>query len=322
MLYDPRYHQRTSNLEDEIAGYAEDALVVKQQRTNRPARHLGNTKQAIIAERLARQQAIDEVRARQRNGRSTRRPTDAYPKVRQRPVQQEDDEVERDEVYEDEDLSTKAPRSAVRYQPEEVYRQGNTQVNKYTSPPPANPRHAIPPRRSKQPPAQRYQQEQYTNDVDEEVERPGEYRRRIHLHWLVFAGVGLLLMLAGWMALNDLGAWWQNHQDDAAYGMPRTYQTDAVVGHNDSSSNPSHFIAINLRGSIYILEAPGGNFSKSRSYFITTEVGGNPHPPVTIKFQDLTHSGRLDMVVTIGDPPTPLIVFLFNNGSQFLAKSQ
>ena len=75
------------------------------------------------------------------------------------------------------------------------------------------------------------------------------------------------------MALNDLGAWWQNHQDDVAFGMPRTYQTDAVVGHNDSNSNPSHFIAINLRGSIYILEAPGGNFSKSRSYFITTEVG-------------------------------------------------
>ena len=312
MPYDQRYHQRTSNLEDEIAGY--DEVVVKQQRTHRPARNLGNAEQAVIAERLARQQAIDEARARQR---STRLPPNAYPTVRQRTTRREDDEL-----YEDEDLSTRAPRSAVRYQPEEVYRQGNTQVNKYTSPPPANPRHAIPPRRSKQPPAQQYQQEQYTNDVDEEGERPRAYRRRIHLHWLVFAGVGLLLMLAGWMALNDLSAWWQNHQDDAAYGMPRTYQTDAVVGHNDSSSNPSHFIAINLRGSIYILEAPGGNFSKSRSYFITTEVGGNPHPPVTIKFQDLTHTGRLDMVVTIGDPPTPLSVFLFNNGSQFLAKSQ
>jgi len=33
MPYDPRYHQRTSNLEDEIAGY--DEVVVKQQRTHR-----------------------------------------------------------------------------------------------------------------------------------------------------------------------------------------------------------------------------------------------------------------------------------------------
>ena len=28
------------------------------------------------------------------------------------------------------------------------------------------------------------------------------------------------------------------------------------------------------------------------------------------------------MVVTVGDPPNALVVFLFNNGSQFLGKQQ
>ena len=210
------------------------------------------------------------------------------------------------------------PKSARYYPQPGQYDQGDTRVNVRHAPLRSKQQSIIPPRRSRQ----AYKEEEDQDFEEPETQQPLRTRPTIKLHWLVFAGVGLLLMLAGWMALNDLGAWWQNHQDDATYGMPRTYQTDAVVGHGDSNSNPSHFIAINLRGSIYILEAPGGNFSKSRSYFITTEVGGNPNPPVTVKFQDLTHSGHLDMVVTIGDPPTPLIVFLFNNGSQFLAKSQ
>ncbi len=150
----------------------------------------------------AQRQAAIEAQARQRNLRGSGMTPDALPKVRPRPDA-------------DEDLYTRSPRSAVRYQPEEIYRQGNTQVNKFTSAPPANRNHAIPPRRSAQaqqlPPADD-QQEQYTNDIDEVAERPRGYRRRVHLHWLVFAGVGLLLMIAGWMALNDLSAWWQNHQ--------------------------------------------------------------------------------------------------------------
>ncbi len=210
------------------------------------------------------------------------------------------------------------PKSARYYPQPGQYDQGDTRVNVRHAPLRRKQHSVIPPRRSRQ----AYEEEEDQDFEEPETQQPLRTRPKMKLHWLVFAGVGLLLMLAGWMALNDLGAWWQNHQDDATYGLPRTYQIDAVVGHGDSNSNPSHFIAINLRGSIYILEAPGGNFSKSRSYFITTEVGGNPHPPVTIKFQDLTHTGRLDMVVTIGDPPTPFIVFLFNNGSQFLAKPQ
>ena len=331
MSYDPRYHQRTSNLESEIAAYGEDALVVKQQRTNRPARHLGNTKQAIIAERLARQQAIDEARARQQNRcGNTRQPTDAYPQVRKRPVNQEDDEGEDSELYEDEELSTHSPRSAVRYQPLGTYLNGMNGLNvNYTSPPPPNQRHAVPPRRSAHYPQEQTPQRgrhedtmRYEDEINTvEVEEPARTHRRPKPHWLIFLGVGLLLMLAGYFAFSDLGSWWQTHQDDAAFGNPRTFQIDAVVGHGDSNSTPSHFIALNLKGDIVVLEIPGGNVKKAISYPITTLPGNQGNPPVRLVFQDFDHDGKLDLLVQIGDPPTTITYMLFNNGTQFVGKS-
>ena len=210
------------------------------------------------------------------------------------------------------------PSSAIRHTlpPEGVYQTGNKRLHvEYVD---------IPPRASAKPkytPAPQ-QQTRNTDDIDEEeTQLPPRNTRRFQVHWLVFAGVGLLLMIVGWIAFNDLGVWWQNHQDDVTYGTPRTFQTDAVVGHNDSNSSPSHFIALNLRGQIYVIELPGGDASKARGYFITSEAGNDANPPVKVTFQDIAHSGRLDMVVTIGDPPNPLIVFLFNNGSEFAAKA-
>jgi hypothetical protein len=158
---------------------------------------------------------------------------------------------------------------------------------------------------------------QYT----EEIEAPPRTRPKPKLHYLVFVGVGLLLMLAGYMAFSDLGTWWQNHQDDATYGNPRTFQIDAVVGHGDSNSNPSHFIALNLKGDIVVIEIPGGNVKNARSYPITTLPGNQGNPPARLVFQDFDHDGRIDMLVQIGDPPTTITYMLFNNGTQFIGKS-
>src|SRR6266487_4661311 len=49
------------------------------------------------------------------------------------------------------------------------------------------------------------------------------------------------------------------HLDIWHYGYPRTYQTDAVVGHGDSLAHPSHFIAINLDGHLEVIELSGGD---------------------------------------------------------------
>ena len=146
------------------------------------------------------------------------------------------------------------------------------------------------------------------------------YRRRFHVHWLLIVGIALMLMIVGWMAFNALSAWWQIHQDDSTYGNPRTFQIDAVVGHADSSTSPSHFIAENLRGQIIVIELPGGDASKARSYTVTTVPGNDSNPPVRLAFQDINRDGKLDMVILIGDPGSTVTIILFNNSSQFVSK--
>jgi hypothetical protein len=64
------------------------------------------------------------------------------------------------------------------------------------------------------------------------------------VHWLLIFGVGMLAMLALWTLGSMLVNWWSVTQDDWHYGRPRIYQTDAVVGHNDSAANPSHFVVL------------------------------------------------------------------------------
>lgn len=152
------------------------------------------------------------------------------------------------------------------------------------------------------------------------VQRPTATTPRFKVHWFVYVGVCLLLIVVCRYLFNDLGAWWQAHQDDSNYGMPRTYQVDAVVGHNDSSSNPSHFEAENIRGHIIVIELPGDDASKSRVYGITTEMNGNASIPVTVNFQDVNGDGKLDMVVVVGDPGNSTTYTLFNDGAQFVSK--
>ncbi len=174
--------------------------------------------------------------------------------------------------------------------------QGNTRYNV---------KHGVPPARQRTHP-------------DEEEEQPG--KRGLRLHWLVYVGFVFLIGIVGWAGFTALATWWQWQQDNWTYGNPRTYQTDAVVGHNDSTSSPSHFTAENLRGQIIVVELPGGDATKGRSYVITSIPGNTGNPPVRVLFQDINHDGKLDMLVEIGDPGSVITVFLFNNGSQFVSK--
>ena len=84
------------------------------------------------------------------------------------------------------------------------------------------------------------------------------------LHWSLILGIGMVLMLALWILGSYALSWWQNHQLDSLYGMPRTAQYDQVVGHSDSTDHPTHFLAINLRGKVTIIELPGGSSLHAR----------------------------------------------------------
>lgn len=131
---------------------------------------------------------------------------------------------------------------------------------------------------------------------------------------LIAVIVGMLVMAAFVVALSTVGSWWQVHQDDVTYGRPRTFQIDAVVGHNDSPSNPSHFIFVNLNRHVVIIELPGGDSTHARIYNGPTLFGdGQNLTPVTAEFRDVNGDGKPDMIVHIQDQR---LVFI-NDGTQF-----
>ena len=132
------------------------------------------------------------------------------------------------------------------------------------------------------------------------------------MHWLVLVGLTMLLMTVGWMGLITLANWWHVTQDDWHYGRPRTYQTDAVVGHNDSPANPSHFIALNLNRHIQVIEFPGGDASKAKIYIGPTLIGpGQDLAVVMLSFKDVNGDGKPDMIINIEDSH---FVFINDNG--------
>jgi hypothetical protein len=135
-----------------------------------------------------------------------------------------------------------------------------------------------------------------------------------HFHWSVFLGLGMLIALALWVGGSFVLSWWTNHQLDSTYGMPRTFQTDQVVGHSDSTDHPTHFVAINLNAHITIIEIPGGDVAKARIYSGPTLYSDNGNlTPVTLEFRDVNGDGKVDMIVHIGDQQ---IIYL-NDGTQF-----
>jgi hypothetical protein len=151
---------------------------------------------------------------------------------------------------------------------------------------------------------------------------PDEKPRR-NVHWLLPLGIGMIAMLLLWVIGSSVLAWGLDRLDDIHYGYPRTYQTDAVVGHGDSKQHPSHFIAINLHGQAIVIEFPAGNPQHAMSYvvpyYIREQGGGQAGDltPVTVEFRDVTGDGKPDMIVHILFR-TQVQTFVFvNSGTKF-----
>jgi hypothetical protein len=132
-------------------------------------------------------------------------------------------------------------------------------------------------------------------------------------HWSVYVGLAMLVMLVSWIALSSLASWWQVTQDDWHYGRPRTFQTDYVVGHNDSAAQPSHFLALNLNRHVEIIEMPGGDAAKAKIYIGPVLIGqGQDLAVVKLSFKDVNGDSKPDMIVSIQDSH---FVFINANGS-------
>ncbi len=211
------------------------------------------------------------------------------------PYRQQQFSEQETEEYEDV-WPPKVPKSAIRYttttaQPP-VIRSGNRKYVIYNSPPPQT------------------QTKRTTKYQDEEEPRP-----RRHVHPLVILGCGMALMLTLWILGNIAVNWWSVTQDDWHYGRPRTFQVDAVVQHNhDSSQSPSHFIAVNYRSHIEIVELPAGDSSKAKIYTLPLYGQGLDLAVVTLAFKDVNGDGKPDMIIMINQ--VTHIVFI-NDSGQF-----
>ena len=107
-------------------------------------------------------------------------------------------------------------------------------------------------------------------------------------------------MLVLWMVLVGVVGWYNTTMDDIRYGRPRTFQTDQFVGHNEAGGIPSHFIAINLRGRIEVIEFPGGDAAYAR-IFMGPQLftAGSDLVVVTLDFRDVNGDHRPDMILNI-----------------------
>jgi hypothetical protein len=133
--------------------------------------------------------------------------------------------------------------------------------------------------------------------------------RRLPAAMLILGAVMAVILI---MLASALLSWWRGVLDDVHYGYPRTSHLDAVVGHNDSVTNQTHFIFLNLHGRIEIIEIPGGDISRTRTFAGPTLVGsGQDLVPVTGEIRD--RDGRRDLIVHIQNQQ---IVFI-NDGVTF-----
>lgn len=133
--------------------------------------------------------------------------------------------------------------------------------------------------------------------------------------WLIYVVLGMLAaMLLLWLG-QMLWNWGARVSDDLRYGYPRTTQLDRFVGH-ESGQTPTHFIATNVNGQIYIVEIPGGNPGASHLLVGPHLIGqGADLAPVLLSFPgDPQHP---DLLVTVNG----IAVRFHNTGNAFVPTS-
>jgi len=232
-----------------------------------------------------------------------------------------------DEQREDESLySTRQPSSARRYQNSSVPKQASSVVTRPRQQQLRRPdrydtvnvyvrRKSAQAPRPQQPPRTTHPSEPEQDDEQETEPLCGsstQPKRTRRFHWLVPVGVGMVAMVVLWFVLSSILGWWQTTQDDWHYGRPRTAQYDVRVGHSDNQT-PSHFLALNLHRHIEVIECPAGDCSKAKIYIVPSMLQeGNDLAVVTLAFKDLTHNGKLDMIISVGNDK---FVFINANGA-------
>ena len=106
--------------------------------------------------------------------------------------------------------------------------------------------------------------------------------------------------VALYFVLSAVISWGMSRYDDMRYGTTRTFHTDAVIGIDDSVTNPTHFVAMNINRQVVILQIPGGDANKTRLINGPYLFGGTEdRTPVILNFSDVNNDGMIDMVVNV-----------------------
>jgi hypothetical protein len=134
-------------------------------------------------------------------------------------------------------------------------------------------------------------------------------------HWLVISGLSMMVLIALWAGLSWVASWIATNQVNATYEYPRVSQADAVVYPGDTSEHPSHYLFLNLNGTVLIVELPHGDSAKARIYKGPTLFSDNANQiPVTGEFRVV--NGKIEMLVHIQDQ----VILYVNDGTEFKAQ--
>lgn len=180
-------------------------------------------------------------------------------------------------------------------------------------------------RSARQPARQTEPVRQTTQPRGAEKLRPQVQTQGRRYHWLVPVGVIMIVTIACYLLLY--GAWVGSKSvyNNLTYGSDtRTSQLDVVVGDHDATTSPTHFIALNLHGTINIVEFPGGDVTHAK-------VFPGPHllwshadrAVVTLEAKDVNGDQKPDIVIHVqGDTDllfhqTTANFVLHNNGLGF-----
>ncbi|GAC1460292.1 MAG: hypothetical protein PVSMB2_20220 [Ktedonobacteraceae bacterium] len=143
-------------------------------------------------------------------------------------------------------------------------------------------------------------------------------------HWLVPTGITMMIAIACYLLLY--GAWvgGKGVYNDWAYGATtRTSHLEAVVGDHDTAT-PTHFVAMNLHGTIDVIEFPGGDVTHAKVFPGPHLLWSNADKAVaTLEVKDVNGDKRPDIIIHVqGDTDllfrqTNANFVLLNNGSGF-----
>jgi hypothetical protein len=100
--------------------------------------------------------------------------------------------------------------------------------------------------------------------------------------------------------------------DDLRYGRPRTTQLNAFVGHDETTGQPTHIMAINLNRQVTIIELPGSDAAKSRTIAGPYLFGADEDlTPPQLSLRDMDGDGNVDLVLDIRNEQ---IIYLNKDG--------